>query len=257
MSQLAAARFGFAALVLAALTAGIAIGAVRLDMLAYADGMRLLIPAVFLGVVALAFALLWTARALKRNDGTGRRLGLVALAGSLALLYPPLSSSIRQLVLPQLYDVTTNTANPPAFVTLLQERGPGANAPAYDGERMIPYDGEMHTVTYVLHDYHIDLLKPRAGFAPGRDAVTVFFWRDFEAVKRTGWRIVEYSERDGRIEATNSSFWFGRISDIVVQVRRSGRGARTDIRSQSRYDKLDGGFNAANVERFLTRLANR
>jgi hypothetical protein len=257
MSQLAAARFGFAALVLAALTAGMAVAGVRLDMLAYADGTRLMIPAAGLGVVALGFALFWTVRALKRNDGAGRRLGLAALAGSLALLYPPLSSSIRQLATPQLYDVTTNTANPPAFVALLRERGPDANAPAYDGERLIAYDGQMHTVTYVLHDYHIDLLKPRAGFAPGRDAVSVFFWRDFEAVKKTGWRIVDINEREGRIEATSRSFWFGRISDIVVQVRRSGRGARTDIRSQSRHDQVDAGINAANVERFLTLLANR
>jgi len=257
MSQLAAARFGFAALVLAALTAGTAVAGVRLGLMVYADALRLMIPAVALGIVALGLALFWTARALKRNDGTGRKAGLVALAGSLALLYPPLSTTFRQITTPQLYDVTTNTANPPAFVALLQERGPEANSPTYDGERLIAYDGEMHTVTYVLHDYHIDLLKPRAGFAPGRDAVTVFFWRDFEAVKKTGWRILEFNEREGRIEATSKSFWFGRISDIVVQVRRSGRGARTDIRSQSRHDQTDAGINAANVKRFLTLLANR
>lgn len=257
MSQPAAARFGFAAFVLAALTAGTAVAGVRLGMMAYADGLALMWPAVGLGLVALGLAVLWTARALKRNDGTGARFGLPALVGALLLLYPPLSNTAREWLTPQLYDVTTNTANPPQFVALLAERDASANAPEYDGERLIPYDGEMHTVTYVLHDYHIDLLKPRAGFAPGRDPFEVFFWRDFEAIKKTGWRIVDFHPQDGRIEATNSSFWFGRISDIVVQVRRSGRGARTDIRSQSRHDQVDGGFNAANVEHFLTRLANR
>ena len=257
MSQPAAARFGFAAFVLAALTAGAAVAGVRLGLMAYADGLILMWPAVGLGLVALGLTLLWTARALRRNDGTGARLGLPALAGALLLLYPPVSTTVRQALTPQLYDVTTNTANPPRFVALLAERDASANAPDYDGERLIPYDGQMHTVSYVLHDYHIDLLKPRAGFAPGRDPFEVFFWRDFEAVKKTGWRIVDFNPAQGRIEATSRSLWFGRISDIVVQVRRSGRGARTDIRSQSRHDQVDGGLNAANVERFLTLLANR
>jgi len=257
MSQLAAARLGFSALVLAAVTAAAAVLGVRLGLMPYADGYRLMIPAVALGLVALAFALFWTVRALQRNDGTGRRLGLTALTGALLLLYPPLSSSVKRLTAPPLYDVTTNTASPPRFVALLKERGPDANPPDYDGERLIPYKGEMHTVTYVLHDHHSELLKPRAGFAPGRDPFAVFFWRDFEAVKKTGWRIVDFNPEEGRIEATTASFWFGRVSDIVVQVRRSGRGARTDIRSQSRHDRVDEGFNAANVARFLGILARR
>lgn len=257
MSQLAAARLGLAALVLAALTAAAAVIGVRLELMPYADGYRLMFPATGLGLVALGFGIFWTVRALRRNDGGGRRLGMTALIGSLLLLYPPLSNSVRRLTTPQLYDVTTNTANPPRFVALLKERGPDANSPDYDGQRQIPYDGQMHTVTYVLHDHHIELLKPRAGFAIGRDPVAVFFWRDFEAVKKTGWRIVDFNATEARIEATARSFWFGRISDIVVQVRPSGRGARTDIRSQSRHDRIDEGFNAANVRRFLTILANR
>jgi hypothetical protein len=250
--QLAAARLGFAALVLAALVAGAAVVAVRLEALAYNDGYRLMYLAVGLSLVALAAAVTWLAKALKHNNGAGGRLGLAALLGALLLLYPPLSTFINRLTAPPIYDVSTDTENPPRFVELLKFRGPDANSPQFDGAREIPYKGEMHPVAFVLHDRYYDLLKPRAGLvADGRNPVDVFFWRDFETMKKTGWTIVKSDEKARRIEATRASFWFGRISDIVVEARPSGRGARTVIRAQSRHDRVDDGFNAETVKRYL------
>ena len=34
-----------------------------------------------------------------------------------------------------------------------------------------------------------------------------------------GWTLVDASEKEMRIEATDKSFWFGRISDVVIRVR--------------------------------------
>jgi hypothetical protein len=262
-SQLAAARFGLAALVLAALAAGGAIAAVRMGWMAYADGYRLMYAVVGLGFAALAAAILWLAKALKHNDGAGRKMGLPALFGSLLLLYPPLSAFLDSLSAPPIHDVSTDTANPPQFSALLKFRGPGANSPEFDGDATIPYrlqnptanDSGMHPLSFVLHDRYYDLLKPRAGLVVNAsDPVAVFFWRDFEAMKRTGWTIVDFNDKTRRIEATRASFWFGRISDIVVEARPSGRGARTVVRSQSRYDQVDNGFNADTVERYLATL---
>ena len=253
--QLAAARLGFAAFVLAALAAGGTIAAVRLGWMAYGDGYRLMYLVVGLGLLALVAAILWLAKALKHNDGAGRKLGLTALVGSLLLLYPPLSTFIDRLNAPPIYDVTNDTANPPQFVALLKFRGPGANAPAFDATREILYQGKMQPISYVLHDRYFDLLKPLAGFAVGAaDPAAVFFWRDFEAMKRTGWTIVDFNDKTRRIEATRASFWFGRISDIVVEARPSGRGARTVVRSQSRYDQIDDGFNAETIALYLAAL---
>jgi hypothetical protein len=253
--QLAAARFGFAALVLAALAAGGAIAAVRMGWIAYGDGYRLMYLVVGLGLVALAAAILWLAKALKHNDGAGRKLGLTTLVGSLLLLYPPISTFIDRLNTPPIFDVTNDTANPPQFVALLKHRGPGANAPEFDTAREVFYKGKMQPISYVLHDRYFDLLKPRAGLVAGSaDPVSVFFWRDFEAMKRTGWTIVDFNDKTRRIEATRASFWFGRISDIVVEARPSGRGARTVIRSQSRYDQIDDGFNAETIELYIAAL---
>jgi len=78
------------------------------------------------------------------------------------------------------------------------------------------------------------------------------FWRAFETVKRLGWTIVEVNDKDLRIEATDKSLWFGRISDIVIRVRPAGSiGSRVDVRSQSREGDRDHGRNAARVKAFF------
>jgi len=252
MSQRIAARLGFAAFVAAALIAAAAVAGVRLGEIAYAQGWQMMFPATGLGLAALGLSLVWLVKALGANDRTGRRLGLIALFGSLLLLYPPLSTFFHRLTSPPIHDFTTDTENPPQFVALLKLRGPHANSPAYDGNAPVRFEGKQVTLSEVLHDHYRDILKPHAGFAVGaKDPLAAFFWRDFEAAKKTGWTIVDYSEKEGRIEATQASFWFGRVSDIVVQVHHAGAGARTDMRSQSRDDALDDGFNAANAKAYF------
>lgn len=256
MSQRLAARIGFAVFVLAALTALAAVAGVRLGLMPYAQGWRLMVPATGLGVLALAFSLVWLARALKANDGAGRGPGLTALLGSLLLLYPPLSTMASRLLSPPIHDFTTDTENPPRFVTLLKQRGANANPPTYDGNAPVTFKGKTLPLSDVLHDHYRDILKPHAGFAIGSaDPIATFFWRDFEAAKKAGWTIVDFNAHDARIEATHASFWFGRISDIVVQVRRAGAGARTDLRVQSRNDALDDGAGAAIAKHYFALLA--
>src|SRR5256885_1008758 len=70
------------------------------------------------------------------------------------------------------------------------------------------------------------------------------FWRCFNAAKRMGWHIVDYNEKEGRIEATSTSFWFGQVSDIVIRVRPAGTlGARFDMRAESETGTRDFGRN--------------
>ena len=42
-----------------------------------------------------------------------------------------------------------------------------ADALRLRNECQIAYDGEMHTVSYVLHDHYFNQLRPAAGFVPG------------------------------------------------------------------------------------------
>jgi fatty-acyl-CoA synthase len=61
----------------------------------------------------------------------------------------------------------------------------------------------------------------------------------------------------GRLEATDATFLFGRLDDIVVRIVPHPAGSRVDVRSSARDDGEDGGRNADRIRRFLAYLAER
>jgi hypothetical protein len=245
--QILAARTAFAGLLLATLAGACAVVCVRLGLLTDKGGRTLMLPATALGLAALALALLWLRSALARNEGEGKRMGLIALAGSLAFLYFPLSHVYYGYTSLPIHDVTTDPGDPPRFVALARIHS--ANSRAFDAARKIPYKGAEVTVAYALHEKYPALTKPHAGLLVSPQKA---YWRCYEAVKKLGWTIVDASEKDLRIEATDKSLWFGRISDIVIRVRPAGSiGSRVDLRSESREGELDHGRNAARIKAFF------
>jgi fatty-acyl-CoA synthase len=252
--QLIAARSALAALVLAVLVGLGTVASVRLGLVSDSAGSTLMIPAIALGLLALGLALLWLRSALARNSGEGKRLGLITLIGSLAFLYSPLSYVYYGFVSLPIFDATTDPEDAPQFAALAQV--PSANSRVFDGTRRIPYSGpdaryrgQTVTVAYAFHDKYPALTHPHAGLLVSPQKT---FWRCFETVKKLGWTIVEANEKDLRIEATDRSFWFGRISDIVIRVRPAGTiGSRVDVRSQSREAGVDHGRNAKRLKAFF------
>lgn len=245
--QFFAARTAFAALLLAVLAGVGAVAGVRLGLLTDKGGRTVMIPAVLLGLAALTLALLWLRSALARNAGEGKRLGLIALLGSLAFLYAPITYVYYGYKLLPIHDITTAPEDPPQFVALARIHP--ANDRVFDGARKISYKGEEVTVAYAMHEEYQALTKPHVGLLVSPQKA---FWRCHESVKKLGWTIVEASEKDLRIEATDRSLWFGRISDIVIRVRPAGSiGSRVDVRSESRDGELDHGRNAARLRRFF------
>jgi hypothetical protein len=246
--QLSAARGALTALVLAVLTALCAVAGVRLGLLSDTGGRTVMIPATALGLTSLALAFLWLKSALTRNAGEGKRMGLIALVGSLAFLYSPLSYVYYGYTGLPIHDVTTDPQNPPQFVALAAIHP--ANSRVFDGARKIPYKGEDVTVAYALHEKYPTLTKPHTGLLISPQKA---YWRAYDTVQKLGWTVVDSSEKDLRIEATDKSLWFGRISDIVIRVRQAGTiGARVDVRSQSRDGTLDHGRNAARLKTFFS-----
>ena len=253
--QLIAARMAFAAVLLALLAGAGAVGGARTGLLTDKAASLLMIPAVVLGLVALVLALLWLRSALARNSGEGKRLGLVALAGALAFLYPPLSYVYYGFAALPIHDATTDPEDPPQFVALAKV--PSGNSRSYEGLRRIPYSGpdaryrgQDVTVAYAFHDKYPQLTHQHAGLLQSPRKI---FWRCFETVKKLGWTIVDANEKDLRIEATDRSFWFGRISDIVIRVRPAGAiGSRVDLRAESRDGERDHGRNVARLKAFFS-----
>jgi hypothetical protein len=247
-SQSLCARLALTALVLALLAAGAAIGAVRLGALPFDSGLTIMAGATALGLIALLLALIWLVRALNFNQGAGKRAGLVALFGSLVLLWPPLHTLFMDQTSPAIHDATTDPEDPPQFVALAK-RAPGMNPAGYDGSVQIHFQGETNTANYMLHTYYADLTHPKGRLLWTKAKL---FWHSFEAAKKMGWHIVDYSEQQGRIEATDTSFWFGQKADIVIRVREAGSlGATADLRSQSETGSRDYGANIARLKAYL------
>jgi hypothetical protein len=251
--QLLTARLALVFLALACLTALAAVGGVRSSLIPFASGFSAMAAATALGLLALITALAWLFSALNHNHGAGKRMGLAALVGSLFLLSPPLHTEWRGLTSPAIHDATTDPEDPPQFVALARSRRPGMNSPAYDGSERITFRGESNTANYMLHTYYADTVtKPYARLLTSKPKL---FWHAFEAIKKMGWTIVDYSEKDGRIEATDSSFWFGQKADIVVRVREAGTlGAKLDARSESETGAQDFGSNIVRLQTFLKAL---
>lgn len=248
--QLLAARAAFCALVLAVLTGAAAVIAVRMGTAPIKTGETLMIPATALGLFALLAAALWLRSAIARNAGEGKRIGMIALVGSLVFLTPPLTYVYTGFTALPIHDITSDPEDPPQFVALARIHP--ANDRAFDGQRKIRYKGEDTTVAFALHDKYLALTRPHAGLLISPQKV---YWRSFETAKDLGWTIVDASEKDLRIEATDTSFWFGRIFDIVIRVRPAGAmGGRVDARSQSREGAIDHGANAARLTAFFSRV---
>jgi len=247
--QLTAARLAFAALVLAVLTAAAAVGGVRSGTLTDASASALMIPATAFAGVSLLLALVWLRAALASNQGMGKRLGLAALIGALVFLYQPVSYVYAGFVSLPIHDATTDPEDPPQFAALAKL--PSANSRVFDGERHIRYKGQDVTVAYALHDKYPLLTKPHAGLGP-QSLPDKVYWRALDMVKQLGWTIVDANDKDLRIEATDKSLWFGRVSDIVIRVRQAGTiGSRLYMRAESREGGDDHGRNVARLKAFF------
>jgi hypothetical protein len=80
------------------------------------------------------------------------------------------------------------------------------------------------------------------------------FARALAAVENLGWELVDQDSAAGRIEATDTTFWFRFKDDIVIRIQPSGTGSIVDARSLSRVGVGDVGTNARRLRAFFATL---
>src|SRR5204862_4817067 len=119
------------------------------------------------------------------------------------------------------------------------------------GSKRVVLDGKITTVAELQKKAYPDIIAIR------RLGVTVpkLYWHAFNVAKRMGWDIVAFDEKTGRIEATDTTFWFGFKDDIVIRVRPANGGSRIDVRSLSRVGRGDTGTNARRIRAYVRELA--
>jgi uncharacterized protein (DUF1499 family) len=194
----------------------------------------------FLGAAAAVGALILLLLSLFPRYRGRTWVPVAALCVALAAAAPPLAILSKAKGVPPIHDITTDTADPPAFVGLMPERHRARNGFAYGGEAVAAQQLKAYPD-----------IKPAIVKAPPREVVQ----RAIDAARSLGWEVVASDAAAGRVEATDTSFWFGFKDDVVVRVRPEGEGSRVDVRSVSRVGVSDLGANAARIRSFLAKLA--
>lgn len=182
-----------------------------------------------------AIALALTARVWRSVLGSALAL-LVALATA-----APLLGMVRAgAAAPLIHDITTDTKSPPQFVALQPQRAASENGAAYGGPAVAAQQ---------KRDYPD--LAPLALALPPEQA----FARVEAAARVMGWRVIASAPSEGRLEASDTTRWFGFTDDIVVRVKPAPTGSRIDVRSASRVGRSDLGVNARRIRALLAALS--
>ena len=189
------------------------------------------------GVVSLAGAGVSVVRRRHARDLVAGVLGIAIGAACYAL--PARQQAIAREV-PPIHDITTDTDDPPAFVAVLPLRADAPNTAEYDPQAA-PQQREAYPD---LGPITLDA-PPAEGFA-----------RALAAVRDMGWDLVDEDAAAGRIEATDTTFWYGFKDDVIVRVRPAGGGSRIDVRSVSRVGLSDVGANAKRIREYASRVAD-
>jgi hypothetical protein len=248
--QTLAARLAFAAVLVSGAVALVASFGTHLGLWSYKVGVLLIYPAAAIGILGLLAAIAWAVSALVRNSSEGARYGVIGFLGAIVAAGIPLNYERLELTSPPIHDISTDIGNAPAFKTLLPLRKDAENGPGYDGPDIAKFHGKTTTVAALQKKYYGDVIPFAQFIKPAK-----LFYRALAIANDDGWHVVEVDEKDGRIEAYDTTFWFGFVDDIVIRVRPAGKlGARLDIRSKSRVGVSDLGSNASRLRAFLKRL---
>lgn len=219
-----------------------AVAGIRFEVLSTGQGFLLMGVGALVVTLFAVISLLGTLAGLARGRGiVGRRLGYVVV-GALPAALVLATVGVAGFQAPPIHDITTDFADPPAFVFAAADRGPGDNPVAYDPAENIDHQRR--------HFPGIEpLLLP---VAPDRALALAR-----SVMEESGWRVLGSDAAAGTLEGVYRSAIFGFEDDVVVRVRAEGQGSRIDVRSASRVGRGDLGANAARVRAFVAALEEK
>lgn len=230
---------GFALALLAGCAAALAGFGHRWGWWHYRTGFTILKAAAYAGIAAAAISVL----GLIVTRPPALRLGdVLSLAGMLAGLFVaglPWSwlRTVKQV--PSIHDISTDTEDPPRFAAVLPLRKDAANPAEYGGPAIAAQQRESYP----------DIVPRRIKADPDR-----VFEKALQAARAMGWEIVDTRPGELRIEATDTTFWFGFKDDVVIRITPVPDGSRIDVRSLSRVGSSDVGTNAKRIRAYLNKF---
>ena len=210
----------------------------RVGILSLTNAFTLLRWAAYAGVGAVLLGAIAAGLAYRRHSRVQMVVAAPALLAGLVAVGVPFEFQRRARTVPAIHDISTDLENPPTFDAIVPLRADAPN----DLER-------TSEVTELQRQGYPDL-APVTLPIPLDQA----FDRALGAAQEAGWQIVTADKSSGRIEATDTTRWFGFEDDVVVRLTPWGAGTRVDVRSVSRIGRSDIGTNARRIRQYLERL---
>jgi uncharacterized protein (DUF1499 family) len=192
----------------------------------------------YVGLAATAVALFATIQSYRARKWANALLGALALVIGIASVVTPLTLQRRQN-LPLIHDITTDLENPPVFQSVIAKRSDAPNR----------LDRSPQLAALQREGY------PDLGPITLPTKPDLTFDRALAVAQTSGWEIVTADKSSGRIEATETTRWFGFTDDVVIRLTPWGTGTRVDVRSASRTGLGDQGRNARRIRSFLSALS--
>lgn len=234
----AAAILAFAAAALALLSSF----GTRWDWWHFRTGFTMLRWAAYAGLAVAVLSLIAIFRAGGKAGRRGMPLAILAFIVAAATFVIPWQVQRLGQRVPPIHDITTDTENPPEFVDVVPLRADAPNPVEYGGSEVAAQQREAYPEVAPLR---IDM-PPDSAFREALDAAGAM-----------GWEIVSAESAEGRIEATDVTFWYGFEDDVVVRLSPENDHTRLDVRSVSRVGGGDLGVNARRVLEYLDEVRKR
>jgi uncharacterized protein (DUF1499 family) len=233
------AWIGFILAVLAALAAMLAGFGSRWGLWYFRTGFVILRWAAYVGIAAALVSLIGIILTWPTTLRRGFLLSVFGVVIGIFVFGVPWYYWRTAQRVPAIHDITTDTENPPRFVSILPLRENAPNPSEYGGPEIAAKQRSAYP----------DLVPAVLPVPPDKA-----YEQALAAARKMGWVIVDAKPADGRIEATDTTFWFGFKDDIVIRITPTDHGSRVDIRSVSRVGKSDVGMNAKRIRKYLKEL---
>ena len=187
----------------------------------------------FLGIIAYVVC-------MTKGFKAERSSVFIALGLSVVVLGISVTQFMAASSVPPIHNISTDTESPPQFDKLIAVReAQGANPHEYDAATLADQQRSAYP--------QVQSLVSAVAQAEMIDRVAT-------VLADMGMEVVDVNAGAGRVEATDTTFWFGFKDDVVVRVRPEGTGSVVDVRSVSRVGQSDLGKNAARILEILNAL---
>ena len=201
----------------------------------------MLTGAAYGGIAAGVLALIALMLNARRGTSAARLAALLALIMGVASLYLPWQWMRTARAVPPIHDITTDTITPPSYVEVAALRH----------ELNVPNSLDYLPEVAAQQVSGYPDVQPAFLAAPPAQASS----KALDLVRARGWNVVASDAAERRIEATDTTRWFGFKDDIAIRVSAVPDGtSRVDLRSVSRVGRSDVGTNARRIRAFMADL---